>query len=135
MTRGRFPFPFLISMETLTREEKALRQLEKLLGHFADRNRVIKYNELYRYFKRLKIIFVVYMKERYNLTIRDTLSPEMANIIERYGTGDSSFFKYFFERLQRMKTQQMTLRGIEKLLREAISFFRGKVEIARRQTI
>ena len=112
-------------------EKKALLQLQKLRQELLSIS-FSQYNKSsYKYYKRIKIIMTVYTKEKYRVTINETINPKiMQSLLVRYNENEEDLkkLKLFFDAMKRVKEDGMKHSDMCALYESVILFFDGKVE-------
>jgi hypothetical protein len=110
-------------------EKKVLIQLQRL-RHELSKIALAHYNKnSYRFYKRIKLVLTVYMKERYGLTVNETIDNETKRgLIARFENSEEDIKKLqlFFDALKRIKEDGMKHSDMCELYSSAILFFGGK---------
>jgi hypothetical protein len=107
-----------------TLEEKILGQLQRSyrrlgLGSISRRKTL-------RYYKRLKIVMTVYMKEKYNVTIRDRITQETFTMLLKEYPKDSialNMLTELFDKMENVKHNRKLESEIDDLYKRIIAFF------------
>lgn len=119
------------SKEVPSLEKKALIQLQRI-RHELSKTALTQYNKnSFRFYKRIKLVLTVYMKERYGLTVNETIDNETKRgLIARFKNSEEDIKKLqtFFNALKRLKDGDMKHSGMCELYDTVILFFRNKVE-------
>ncbi|MFC1476336.1 hypothetical protein ACFL5S_00060 [Fibrobacterota bacterium] len=124
-------FPHRSSKEVPSLEKKVLIQLQRIRREFSKIARSQYNKNSYRFYKRIKLVLTVYMKERYGLTVNKTIDNETKRgLIARFKNSEEDIQKLqiFFNAMKRIKDEGMKHSGMCELYDSVILFFRNKVE-------
>jgi hypothetical protein len=116
-----------------TPEEKALVQLDQIYARYITRKNELKHRHFFYYLKRVKIIMIIYVKERFNITVKTILTGIMRNEMKNASRSEVEFLSAVFDRIDRLKTDGMTYEAVDRLFRDTIAFLKyyGKISTER----
>jgi hypothetical protein len=107
-------------------EEKALHELNKNRTRMAKQTGKVSRKQAYRFYKRLRIIFTVYMKEKYDQTIRDRIDDQtFQTLLQHYSSANSELNRLveFFDAMERYKLKPEESMEIVQMYDSAIDLF------------
>jgi hypothetical protein len=107
-------------------EEKVLLQVRQIYHRFSAEKSELKRKQLYSYFKKLKIVLVVYMREKYNVTVRNIIPETVQKCMHNASNYEILFFSNIFKRLSEVKTEALTYANIDLLYRDVMAYFQSK---------
>jgi hypothetical protein len=84
-----------IKQSIKTPEQQALAQLTALRARLSSLSFSQHQKHAYRYFKRLKTIMVVYFKERFGVTVKETIDAEKMDELRGRFAGQTALFNKY----------------------------------------
>jgi hypothetical protein len=107
-------------------EEKLLLQVQQNYDRFSTEKSKLKRKQLYSYFKKLKIILVVYIREKYNVTVSNRISEAVQKRMHTASNDEILFLQTVLSRLSEVKSKALTCTNIDQLYLDVMNFFQSK---------